>query len=151
MHRRLARLGLAGDSEINVVVLIMTHPRLSLHERQVLLQVSAAWRSEQLGEVLRVEDDQCNANTLRLGSLMQVVQMFCCRDEVDAVLAVPGGTVEFDVVAETGQRAGWDRNGNSSGITNGNKEIDGQAILMGTVRTKATARGPTSFSVHVDR
>lgn len=151
MSRRSTRFGLAGDSEINVVVLIMTYPRLTFHERQVLLQVSTAWRGEQLGEVLRVEDDQCDAHTLSLGSLMQVVQVFCGCDEVDGVVAVLGGTVELDVVAEAGEGAGWQRDGNRSGIAYGDKEVDRQAILVGAMRPKATARGPSGLAVHVDR
>jgi hypothetical protein len=52
----LGRFRLARDSEVNVIVLIMPHPGLALHERQFLLQVCATFRSEQSGEKLVVED-----------------------------------------------------------------------------------------------
>ena len=78
----------------------MPHPRLAFHEGQVLLQVGAAGRGEQAGQVGRVEDDLRDAQPVGGGGAVQLVQVFGQRGEVDVVLAPAGIGIELDVVAK---------------------------------------------------
>src|SRR5688500_16284397 len=109
-----------------MVVLVMAYPRLALHELKVLLQMRPTCRGKQPGKIGFVENHESDSNALCTGAHIKLVQMLRDSRKVNLQLVVAAGRVELDVVAESVERAGRQRNRSSSLVHDRNHEIYGQ-------------------------
>lgn len=136
--------------EIDVVMLIVPPPHLSSHEVDVPAQIRAAAGGEELRQIGRLEDHSADGRTGTTPGLIQRVQMFGQRVEIDPEIAIPCVRIEFDVVAVTVRGVARQRHRAAFRIDHRHHEVHRQAVLMGLVRLERTPFCESCFAVDED-
>jgi hypothetical protein len=103
------RQQLAGNGEIDVVVLIVAYPWFTLHEGNALLHERPALGRVESWDVGVVDNHSGDADTLALRAFMKCIEMVGDRLEVDGQLLVPTFRVELDAIAKLVEYPGWKR------------------------------------------
>jgi len=134
--------------KIHMIMLIVAHPRLALHKLYSRAHLFAAGGVEERVAEFGREDHAVDLEPVCARRAVEGEQVGGDGVEVDAEFFALAGGVKFDGIAEFRPRPGGVVCGFAGVIEHRDHEVDGEAVLVGSVRAQAaTAEAPGGLTV----